>query len=131
MSEINEKVEDRNCYVYFITETKCSIKEERQKRRNKKYYPPVKIGRSFNPMQRLKELQVGNYKRLEIKKTLECRSEKEAKTLEKSLHAMAYKKYGKGISGEWFIIYGSWKLMIKAAEKCGNVFACKQYSGPP
>lgn len=124
-------VEDRTCYIYFIAETKYSIKQERKEKGNKRYYPPVKIGRSFNPTLRLRELQVANHKRLEIKKTLECRSEKEAKTLEKSLHAMARKKYGRNVGGEWFIVYGSWKRMIEAAEKCGGVFACKQHSGPP
>ncbi len=69
-------------YVYFIGNDKI-----------------VKIGKSNNPENRLLELQTGNHTNLSILAKIYCNTQKEAFTLENSLH-LKYKN--QRTIGEWF-----------------------------
>jgi len=81
-------------YVYFIYESDSLGK--------------FKIGRSVNPERRLKNLQTGNSRLLQIYKTIECPSKNFAKYLEGALH-LHYLSSCQG--GEWFL------LTVKEIEK--------------
>jgi len=60
-----------------------------------------KIGESKNPVERCKNLQTGNKRRLKIYKTVFCGTKKLAQTLEGTIH----ERYNeKRISGEWYKI---------------------------
>lgn len=71
-------------YIYFIQEG------------NSHYY---KVGRSNNPIERLKALQTGNRRKLSLYRTIACRDFSSACRLETNLH-----KYlaGQRDGGEWY-----------------------------
>ncbi len=93
-----------NYYVYFI--------EEDRRQRNR----PVKIGFSKTPDKRLKELQTGNSAKLKLCLSLPFDDEREAQLMERCLHRVCGKRF-KRLTGEWFIVYGSWKKLIAQAQK--------------
>ena len=63
---------------------------------------PVKIGRTTDLMNRLKDLQVGNPYELNILFTLPCSSLEHSMKLERFLHRQLYNKFH--VRGEWFIV---------------------------
>ena len=97
-------------YVYFI--------QQNEKGDNS----PVKIGFSKDPDKRLKELQTGNPCRLKLCLSLPYDDEREAQLMERCLHDVGARRFRR-LSGEWFIIYGSWKKIISQAQKkaCGII----------
>ena len=60
---------------------------------------PIKIGVASNVNRRLVELQVANYKELQILTTIPCQTMAGALSMEKYLHDMLSSKR---IRGEWF-----------------------------
>ncbi len=86
-------------YVYFIQP-------------NKKGNQPVKIGYSNNPDDRLRTLQTGNWEKLKVSLLLPFETEALAREAERTFHYLARKKHRR-LNGEWFIINGSWKTLIK------------------
>ena len=72
-------------YVYFIVAFKSPRK--------------VKIGKSKNPIERLKELQTGCPEKLKLEGVIKCRSESHALQMEKAAHALFKEKHYRG---EWF-----------------------------
>lgn len=60
---------------------------------------PIKIGKAKNVDARIKELQIGNHRKLNLLYTLKAKSERNAFYIEKQFHKM----FGsKRIHGEWF-----------------------------
>ena len=90
-------------YVYFI---------QPEGKGNK----PVKIGYSKDPEARCKELQTANPKKLSICVKLPFETEGQAREAERTFHWLAGKKHRR-LTGEWFVIYGSWKKFIAQAMK--------------
>jgi len=96
-------------YVYFIRQAQ------------KKGNCPIKIGVSKDPDYRLKRLQTGNPNKLEVIAAIPFDIEKDAYTMERSLHWIAENKYQRLI-GEWFMIYGGWKGLVEDAYKSSGLF---------
>ena len=73
-------------YVYFIQEGNTHL---------------YKVGRTNEPLTRLKQLQTGNPRRLKLYRAIECRDLASACRLELNLH-----KYlaGQKVFGEWYKI---------------------------
>ena len=90
-------------YVYFV-------------RRVGKGNSPVKIGYSKDPESRCKKLQTANSDKLKVCVKLPFDTEEEAREAERAFHWLARKMH-KGLQGEWFMIYGSWKHFIAKAMK--------------
>lgn len=59
----------------------------------------IKIGKANNVERRMKELQTGNPKKLEILKIIKCSNEQEAYELERFLHSILHSVQS---FGEWF-----------------------------
>lgn len=93
-------------YVYFIQQV------------TRRDNPPIKIGLSKNPDERLRHLQTGNPLELKLCMSLPYETEKEALLMERCLHRVGGKRFRR-LKGEWFIIYGSWKKLIAQATKMG------------
>lgn len=83
---------------------------------------PVKIGYSANPEERLARLQTASPNTLRLAATIPCESEAEGRKLERTLHWLAEKKYRR-ISGEWFLICGSWRGLLEQAVKAARMDA--------
>lgn len=79
-----------NCYVYLITESYSD---------RLKGFCAVKIGLAVDPNRRIRELQTGNARRLELLMTIGPMSEKQAADTERKLHKR-FERYR--LVGEWF-----------------------------
>lgn len=90
-------------YIYFITETS-----------KKKGTSPVKIGYSNDPERRRLDLQTGNPRELKLVISIPFDTEDLAREAEKTFQWLAGKKH-RSLTGEWFMIYGDWKLFIADA----------------
>ena len=90
-------------YVYFV---------------QKKDSPnsPIKVGYTTNLKRRLRSLQTGNPHKLDVKAAIVCPTKIDAIKLERSIHWIAQGKFER-LEGEWFMVQGSWKKLIKMALK--------------
>jgi len=79
-------------------------------------YKPVKIGFSSNPHKRMEELQVGSPHRLKLGTTIAMPTIEDARKMERIMHDLVAARF-KRLSGEWFLIYGSWRKFIKQSFK--------------
>lgn len=99
-------------YTYFIIESADNDNESDR----------VKIGFSKNPGQRIKNLQTGNSRKLELMGWIKC----EGQFFERKLH----KKYGENhIHGEWFYLEPSDVLEELKSESTSSFIAIQENVG--
>lgn len=99
-----EKV--RKSYVYFITRNE-----------GKKSAASLKVGVSYDPHERLKQLQTANAATLQLLHYIEAGSRQAAFDIEKRIHHALQSSYRRG---EWFAITGATSRLVNALHDKGN-----------